>query len=85
MVNDNVTLFILSIQFENSSTYYNIPQIYFNHFLYATKHAKQFIYMPSVNPNSNQIRVAVSCLIDGNLNQRDHIIYQKSHIDLARI
>lgn len=41
--------------------------------------------MPSVNPNSSQIRVAVSCLIDGNLSQRDYIIYQKSHIDLARI
>ena len=26
---------------------------------YARKHAKQLTYMPSVNPNNNQIRVAV--------------------------
>ena len=26
---------------------------------YARKHAKQLTYMPSVNPNNNQIRVAL--------------------------
>ena len=37
----------------------NKPKVYFYHFLYTRKHVKQLTYIPSVNPNNNQIRVAV--------------------------